>query len=47
MPRRTHNIATEQRFDPDRLDHFVTVSELPERVHGPLRRIAEREAANL
>lgn len=47
MPRKTENIATEQRLDPDRLDHFFTVLELPERLHVPLRRIAEREATNL
>lgn len=44
MPRRTANTTTEQHFDPDRLDHFLTVLELPEQIHDPLRRVAEREA---
>jgi hypothetical protein len=47
LPRKTQNISTEQRLDPDRLDHFFTVLELPERLHVPLRRLAEREASDL
>lgn len=43
-PRKTHNTTTEQRLDPARLDHFLTVSEIPERAHAPMRRLAEREA---
>ena len=43
-PRKTANTTTEQRLDPARLDHFLEVSELPEDLHAPLRRIAEREA---
>jgi hypothetical protein len=46
-PRKVHNISTEQRLDPNRLDHFFALLELPERLHGPLRRVAEREATNL
>jgi hypothetical protein len=45
--RKANNVSTEQRLDPDRLDHFFTVLGLPERLHAPLRRVAEREAAGL
>ena len=45
MPRRSGNTTTEQRFDPDRLDHFVTRFEIPEPWRAPLRRLAEREAS--
>ncbi len=44
MPRRTGNTTTEQHLDPDRLDHFLTLLELPDEVHAPLRRVVEREA---
>ena len=44
-PRRSTNTTTEQRFDPARLDHFVTKFELPEQWHTPLRRLAERESS--
>jgi hypothetical protein len=44
-PRKTTNTTTEQRLDPARLDHFLEVSELPDDLHAPLRRIAEREAS--
>jgi hypothetical protein len=44
MPRKTAGITTEQRLDPDRLDHFLALMETPERMHAPLRRLAEREA---
>lgn len=47
MPRKTENISTEQRLDPDRLDHFFAVLELSEQLHMPLRRVAEREARDL
>jgi hypothetical protein len=43
-PRKTSNTTTEQRLDPARLDHFITLVELPEEMHSPLRRLAEREA---
>jgi hypothetical protein len=43
-PRKTRNTTTEQRLDPARLDHFITLLELPERMHSPLRRLVEREA---
>jgi hypothetical protein len=44
--RKTRNTTSEQRLDPARLDHFLDVSELPEELHAPLRRIAEREATS-
>jgi hypothetical protein len=43
-PRRTRNTTTEQVLDPARLDHYLELLELPESLHAPLRRIAEREA---
>jgi hypothetical protein len=43
-PRKTSNTTTEQRLDPARLDRFTELLELPERMHAPLRRLAEREA---
>jgi hypothetical protein len=46
MPRRTDNTTTEQHLDPDRLEHFLTLLELPEEIHAPLRRVVEREAGN-
>ncbi|HYJ66412.1 MAG TPA: hypothetical protein VEX15_01990 [Nocardioidaceae bacterium] len=44
MPRRTDDTTTEQHLDPARIDHFVSLLELPQEVHAPLRRMAEREA---
>jgi hypothetical protein len=44
QPRRTANTTTEQRFDPSRLEHFLTLLELPGHLHAPLRELAEREA---
>ncbi len=44
-PRRTRRTTTDQRLDPARLEHFLTVSDLPEADHAALRRLAEREAA--
>jgi hypothetical protein len=43
-PRKTRDTTTEQHLDPSRLDHFLTLLELPEPVHTPLRRLVEREA---
>jgi hypothetical protein len=43
-PRKTRNTTTEQRLDPARLDHFITLLELPKEMHSALRRLAEREA---
>jgi hypothetical protein len=44
MPRKTDNITSDQHLDPDRLNHFRTVLELPEQLHAPLRQLVEREA---
>ncbi len=44
LPRKTHNTTTEQHLDPARLDHFLTLTELPAQVHAPLRLLVEREA---
>jgi hypothetical protein len=44
-PRRTHHTTTEQRLDPDRVDHFADLLELPGDVRASLRRIAEGEAS--
>lgn len=43
-PRRTAHTTTVQVLDPDRLDHYVDLLELPGRLHEPLRRVAAREA---
>jgi hypothetical protein len=43
-PRKTDNTTTEQYLDPERLDHFLTLLELPEQIHAPLRALVEREA---
>jgi hypothetical protein len=42
--RKTRNTTTEQCLDPARLDYFIELLELPEQMHSPLRRLAEREA---
>jgi hypothetical protein len=42
--RKTENTTTEQYLDPERLDHFLTLLELPEQIHSPLRALVEREA---
>ncbi len=43
-PRRSRGTTSVQRLDPDRLDYFLDVTELPSRIHPPLRRLVEREA---
>jgi hypothetical protein len=43
-PRSEGRTTTDQRLDPTRIDHYLTLLELPEQVHAPLRQIAEREA---
>lgn len=43
-PRKTRNTTTEQLLDPNRVDHFMTLLELPEQVRAGLRELAEREA---
>jgi hypothetical protein len=45
LPRKTGDVTTDQFLDPDRLDHYFDLVELPQRLHAPLRRLAEREAA--
>jgi hypothetical protein len=45
-PRKTTNTTTCQRLSPERIDHFLTLAELPEHTHAPLRRVAEREAVS-
>jgi hypothetical protein len=42
---RKANTTTHQYLDPSRLDHFLEVSGVPARLHAPLRRLVEREAA--
>lgn len=44
VPRKTRNTTTEQRLDPARIDGLLSLAELPEQMHGPLRALAEREA---
>jgi hypothetical protein len=43
-PPRADRPATEQRLDPERVDHFVALLDLPEGWHDPLRALAVREA---
>jgi hypothetical protein len=43
-PRKTRHTVTEQRLDPTRLDDLVARADLPDHLHAPLRRLAEREA---
>ncbi len=44
-PRRSADTTAEQRLDPDRLDHYLELLEIPEHEHASIRRIAEREAS--
>lgn len=44
-PRKTRGVTTDQVLDPDRLEHYFDLLDLPERLHAPLRRLAKREAA--
>jgi hypothetical protein len=46
-PRKQRGITTKQYLDPERLEHFNSLLELPEQVHAPLRVLAEREARGL
>lgn len=41
VPRKTAGTTADQRLDPDRLDHFLAITELAEDLHAPLRRLAE------
>ena len=45
LPRNRANVTTEQLLDPARLDRYLELLALPERLHRPLRAIAEREAS--
>lgn len=42
--RKVAHTTTEQRLDPDRLDHYLELLEIPAQEHQAIRRIAEREA---
>ncbi|PWN01781.1 hypothetical protein DJ010_17280 [Nocardioides silvaticus] len=44
--RKESGTTTEQRLDPARLDHYLTLLEVPEDRHDAIRRIAVREAAH-
>ena len=44
QPRKTTNTTVKQRLDPGRIDQFLTMLDLPEVSHAPLRCLAEREA---
>ncbi len=44
VPRRTSGTVSDQRLDPHRLGHFLEVAEVPEKLHTPLRILAEQEA---
>lgn len=44
QPRKERNTTSEQYLDPARLDELLGVVELPEQLHEPMRRVAEREA---
>lgn len=43
-PRKTDNTTSEQVLDPARLDHYLELVRLPERVHAPLRSLVDLEA---
>jgi hypothetical protein len=43
-PRKSDNTTTEQCLDPSRIGHFAALLDLPEQLHVPLRRMAERDA---
>lgn len=43
-PRKSRNTTVEQRLDPGRVGHFLTLLQIPESAHQSLHRIAEREA---
>lgn len=43
-PGRSHVATTAQYLDPDRLEHFLRLADLPDRMHEPLRGLVEREA---
>jgi hypothetical protein len=43
-PRRTRDTTTDQVLDPSRVEHFFTLLDIPEELHQPVRRLAEKEA---
>lgn len=43
-PRKSGGTTSRQYLDPDRLDHLLSVTELPERLHEPMRALVEQEA---
>jgi hypothetical protein len=43
-PCRPANTTTEQHLDPARLNHFLALLDVPEKMHAPLRGLVEREA---
>lgn len=43
-PRKNRDTTAEQRLDPSRLDHLLTVTELPEELHAPMRRLLAQES---
>jgi hypothetical protein len=43
-PRKTRNTTTDQYLDPTRLEYYITLLDLPEQTHAPLRALVEREA---
>lgn len=43
-PRKTRHTTAEQYLDPQRLDHYLDLLELPEQTHAPIRALVEREA---
>jgi hypothetical protein len=43
-PRRVRDTTIEQRLEPERLGHFMELTSVPEKMHQPLRALAEREA---
>jgi hypothetical protein len=44
-PRRTRATTTQQHLEPALVDRYLDLLDLPDRLHEPLRRLAEREAA--
>jgi hypothetical protein len=42
-PRKSDRTTTTQRLDPDRLEHLMEVTELPDELQEPLRRLAAQE----
>lgn len=44
--RRSRRTTADQRLDPDRLPYFFELLEVPERMHAPLRRLAEVETSD-